>query len=289
MFTFFDSHTHLMDEKYDGNWNEILKNAASVGVKYITNIGYNKETSYEAVKIADEARNVNGIEGVFATVGLHPENIDELSEKSLKDNGVAKEDFDFIYELAKSQKVVAIGEIGLDYHFGYGAPNLEEASSPNAKMSDFMKEKQKEVFIHQIEIANELKLPVVIHSRDADMDMLAVLKEHQIENGFVMHCFSSSVEVLKEVLKLGAYVSLAGPVTFKNARSLIDVAKLIPEDKLLVETDAPYLTPEPYRGKRNESAYVVYTAQKIADLRECSLEKISQITTENAKRFYGIN
>lgn len=250
---FFDSHTHLMDEQYDGIRDEIVENARNNGVLYMANIGYNKETSMQAVEDAKK------YDGVYAAVGIHPENVDELDD-----------DFKFVYELAKDSKVVAIGEIGLDYHYGGDAV------------------KQKEIFIKQIQIANEVGKPVVIHSRDADMDMLKILKENKIEKGFVMHCFSSSTEILKEVLKLGAYVSLAGPVTFKNARSLIEVAKLIPGDKLLIETDAPYLAPEPFRGKRNEAAFVVHTAQKIADLRECSLEKIAKITTENAKRFYGI-
>ena len=252
MLIFFDSHTHLMDEQFDGIRDEIVENAKKNQVMYMTTIGYNEATSREAVKDAGK------YEGVYATVGLHPENVEEYNN------------FDYIYELAKNPKVVAIGEIGLDYHWGGD------------------KERQKELFIKQIEIANELGKPVVIHSRDADMDMLEILKNHKIENGFVMHCFSSSTEILKEVLKLGAYVSIAGPVTFKNARSLIEVAKLIPEDKLLIETDAPYLTPEPFRGKRNEAAYVVHTAQKIADLREISIEKLAEITTENAKRFYRI-
>lgn len=241
-----------MDEQFDGIRDEIVENAKKNQVMYMTTIGYNEATSREAVKDAGK------YEGVYATVGLHPENVEEYNN------------FDYIYELAKNPKVVAIGEIGLDYHWGGD------------------KERQKELFIKQIEIANELGKPVVIHSRDADMDMLEILKNHKIENGFVMHCFSSSTEILKEVLKLGAYVSIAGPVTFKNARSLIEVAKLIPEDKLLIETDAPYLTPEPFRGKRNETAYVVHTAQKIADLREISIEKLAEITTENAKRFYRI-
>ena len=249
---FFDSHTHLMDEQFDGIRDQIVENAKKNHVMYMATIGYNEATSREASKDAEK------YEGVYATVGLHPENVEEY------------ENFEFIYELVKNPKVVAIGEIGLDYHWGGD------------------REKQKELFIKQIEIANELGKPVVIHSRDADMDMLEILKNHKIENGFVMHCFSSSAEILKEVLKLGAYVSIAGPVTFKNARSLLEVAKLVPDDKLLIETDAPYLTPEPFRGKRNEAAYVVHTAQKIADLREVSIEKIAEITTENAKRFYKI-
>ena len=250
---FFDSHTHLTDEQYNNEQDKIVENAKNAGVEYMVDVGYNKETSSLAIK------NANKYDNVYATVGLHPENINE-------EDG----DVSFAKELAVNSKVVAIGEIGLDYHYGGD------------------KEKQQEIFVKQIKIANELDLPVAIHSRDADMDMLKILKENKINAGFVMHCFSSSVEVLKEMLKLDAYISLAGPVTFKNARSLIEVAKLVPYDKLLIETDAPYLAPEPNRGKRNESAYVVHTAQKIADLRECSLEKIAEITTENAKRFYRI-
>lgn len=253
---FFDSHTHLTDEIYDKSVEQIVNDAKLNNVNYIVDIGYNESTSSAAVK------NAEMFEGVYATVGLHPENVDEYAGN-----------FDYIYELAKSSKVVAIGEIGLDYHYD----NSEEH-----------KAKQKELFIKQIEIANELDLPVVIHSRDADMDMLEILKLHKIKNNCVMHCFSSSVEVLKEVLKLGCYVSIAGPVTFKNARSLIDVAKLVPDDKLLIETDAPYLAPEPFRGKKNEAAYVVHTAEKVAELREISLEKLAEITTANAKRFYKI-
>ncbi len=253
---FFDSHTHLTDEIYDKSVEQIVNDAKLNNVNYIVDIGYNESTSSAAVK------NAEMFEGVYATVGLHPENVDEYTG-----------DFNYIYELAKSSKVVAIGEIGLDYHYD----NSEEH-----------KAKQKELFIKQIEIANELDLPVVIHSRDADMDMLEILKSHKIKNNCVMHCFSSSVEVLKEVLKLDCYVSIAGPVTFKNARSLIDVAKLVPDDKLLIETDAPYLAPEPFRGKKNEAAYVVHTAEKVAELREISLEKLAEITTANAKRFYKI-
>ncbi len=232
---FFDSHTHLTDEQYKKSVKEIVDDAKVNNVNYIVDIGYNESSSFAAVKNAEEFKNV------FATVGLHPENVDEY-------NG----DLEYIYSLAKSDKVVAIGEVGLDYHWGN---------------SDEIKAKQKEIFIKQIGIANELDLPVVIHSRDADMDMLEILKANKINNNFIMHCFSSSVEVLKEVLKLDCYVSVAGPVTFKNARSLLDVTKLIPEDRLLIETDAPYLSPEPNRGKLNESANLIHTANKVSELR----------------------
>lgn len=251
----FDSHAHLMDKKFDNETNSIIQRARENEIKYITNIGYNEETSRLAVEEAEKDENI------FATIGLHPEhcNTEEI-------------DINFLKELSKSSKVVAIGEIGLDYH--YDGTNREN---------------QKKHFIKQIEIANELGLPVTIHSRDADMDMLQILKQIKIEKGFVMHCFSSSVEVAKEVLKLGGYISFSGTITFKNARGLLEVAKLVPLDKILIETDAPYLAPEPNRGRRNEPAFVKYTAQKLADIKEMPLEKFAQVVTENTMRFYQIH
>ena len=248
-----DSHAHLMDEQYENDVECVIQNALDNDVNTIINIGYSEETSKQAIELA------NKYDFIYAVVGVHP---DECN---------IPVDISFIRDLAQNKKVVAIGEIGLDYHY-----------------DDYNKELQKKYFIEQINLANELNLPVVIHSRDADMDMLEILKNNKIKNNFVMHCFSSSVEVLKEVLKLGAYISIAGPVTFKNARSLIDVAKMVPDDKLMVETDCPYLCPEPNRGKRNEPANVRYTAEKIAELRGISTEEVARITSENAKRFYGI-
>lgn len=248
-----DSHAHLMDEQYNSEVENVIQNALDNGVEKIINIGYSQETSEQAVELA------NKYDFIYAVVGMHP---DECN---------IEVDISFIKDLVKNKRVVAIGEIGLDYH--YDGHN---------------KEMQKKYFIEQINIANELDLPVVIHSRDADMDMLEILKANKIKNNFVMHCFSSSTEILKEVLKLGAYVSIAGPVTFKNARSLVEVAKLVPEDKLMIETDCPYLCPEPNRGKRNEPAMVKYTAQKIAELRELSLEELAKITSENTRKFYRI-
>lgn len=250
----FDSHTHLMDKKFENEVEEIIKNARNNDVKYMTNIGYDYETSKRAVEVAENHENI------YATIGIHPENCN--------DNEI---DTSFIFEFAKSPKVVAIGEVGLDYHY-----------------DNTNKENQKKHFIEQIKIANNLHLPVVIHSRDADMDMLEILKTEKIEKGFVMHCFSSSVEIAKEVLKLGAYISLSGTVTFRNARNLTEVVKITPLDRLLIETDAPYLSPEPNRGRRNEPAYVKYTAQKVADLKEMSLEALSEKLLENSKKFYNI-
>lgn len=250
----FDSHAHLMDTRYNGEVEKIIKNARDNNVQYITNIGCDYKTSKLAVEEAEANQNI------YATIGQYPGycNDDEI-------------DLGFLYELATSEKVVAVGEIGLDYHY-----------------EDTNKENQKKHFIRQIEIANDLKLPVAIHSRDADMDMLEILKKYKIENGFVMHCFSSSVEVAKEILKLGGYISLSGTVTFKNARKLTEVAIIVPLDKLLIETDAPYLSPEPLRGSRNEPANVIVTAKKIAEIKDITLEEFAEQTVKNAKTFYKI-
>lgn len=248
-----DSHAHLMDEMYKEDLQDVINRCQENGIETVVNIGYSKETSKQAIELAHK------FDWMYAVIGLHP---DECNVKT---------DIEFLKDLAKDSKVVAIGEIGLDYHY-----------------DETNKENQAKYFIEQIKLANELNLPVVIHSRDADMDMLKILKENKIQTKFVMHCFSSSVEVVKEILKLGGYISLAGTVTFKNARNLLEVAKIVPEDKLLVETDCPYLTPEPNRGKRNEPSNVLYTAKKIAEIRGESFEKIAETTTKNAKEFYGI-
>jgi len=250
----FDSHAHLMDKKFEGEVEQIIINADKNEVKYITNIGYDYISSKEAVAQAEKNSNM------YATVGLYPEYCNEDAV-----------DLNFLYEFGKNEKVVAIGEIGLDYH--RDAVNREN---------------QIKHFISQIKIANELKLPVAIHSRNADMDMLEVLKNNKIESGFVMHCFSSSVEIAKEILKLGGYISLSGTVTFKNAKNLVEVAKLVPLDRILIETDSPYLSPEPNRGRRNEPANVRFVAQKIADIKEISINKFAEIVLDNTMRFYRI-
>lgn len=249
----FDSHAHLCDEAFDSDREEVIKNIFNSDVLNFVEIGYSESTSRDAVMLASQYENV------YAVVGAHP---DECNDSI---------DLSFVRKLAKADKVVAIGEIGLDYHY-----------DTHNKLN------QQKYFIEQIKIANELKLPVSIHSRDADMDMLNILKNNKIDNGFVMHCFSSSVEIAKEIIKLNGYISIAGTVTFKNAKTLLDVAKIVPEGKLLIETDSPYLTPEPYRGKRNNPAYIINTAIKIAELRQTTVEHIAELTYKNTKTFYKI-
>ncbi|MBR4110598.1 MAG: TatD family hydrolase [Clostridia bacterium] len=250
---FFDSHAHLCDEAFDEDREEVIQKCFDSDVKFITEIGYSEETSKKAVELA------NKYETIFAVVGAHP---DECN----KDINLS-----YIRELAQNKKVVAIGEIGLDYHYD----NLN-------------KENQKKYFVEQIKIANELNLPISIHSRDADMDMLEILKQNKINAGFIMHCFSSSVEVAKEIIKLDGYISISGTVTFKNAKNVVEVVKIVPEDRLLIETDCPYLAPQAYRGKRNDPSYVIETAKKVAELREKTLEEIAEITMGNTMRIYKI-
>ena len=266
----FDSHCHLYDDKYEGKTEEIVNNAHKNDVAYMANIGTDEETSRLVFEQAQK------YDGVYSVVGLYPEfcNDDEVDLSFILKLIELEKNYRLLNEVPESRKkkIVAIGEIGLDYH----GENVN-------------KENQKKHFIEQIKLANELNLPICIHSRNADMDMLDILKNYRVNNGFVMHCFSSSLEIAKEILKLGGYISIAGPITFKNARGLIDVAKYVPIDKLLIETDSPYLCPEPLRGRRNEPAYVKYIAQKIADIKEMSLEELANQTTKNAMKIYKLD
>lgn len=251
---YFDSHAHYDDEIFNQDLEDVLENAYKLGVTKIIDVGYNEETSKHAINIA------TNYTYIYATVGTHPEYCNNYTN------------VDFVYELAKNNKeVVAIGEIGLDYHWEHD--------------KDF----QKKYFMKQIDIANTLDLPIVIHNREADMDILHILKnEIKPKVDCIFHCFSSSLEVAKEVIKHGWYISLSGTVTFKNARNLHEIAQYVPIDKLLLETDCPYLSPEPFRGKRNDSSKVMYVADKISNLKNVSIEEIANATYSNACRAYKI-
>ena len=250
----FDTHTHLDDEKFDTDRDELIESFKSQGLTLLVNIGANMKTSEASVKLAEK------YDFIYATVGVHPNDTGDMTE----------DDLARLKEMASHEKVVAIGEIGLDYHYDEPAPEI-----------------QKEWFKKQLLLAKELGLPYVVHDRDAHADVLEIIKEIGYTNG-VMHCFSGSAEMAKEVTKMGMYVSIAGQVTFKNAPKVQAVAMSVPLDKLLIETDSPYLTPEPFRGKRNNSAYVRYTAEKIAELRGMTFEDVAKQTMENGKRFYNI-
>lgn len=253
----FDTHAHLNDEKFNEDQAETIERARRNGVSYICNIGYDRKSIETTLDLARR------YDFIYAAIGWHPQEAIHMKEG----------DLDWIENLARTEKkVVAIGEIGLDYYWD---------TSP--------KELQQEVFRQQIQMAKRLNLPIIIHDRDAHQDLLTIMREEKAEEvGGIMHCFSGSPEMAKECIDLNFYISLAGPVTFKNAHKPKEVAKMVPLDRLLIETDCPYLTPHPYRGKRNESGYVRLVAEEVAILKDISFEKLAEITTKNAKIIFDI-
>lgn len=252
----FDTHAHYNDAIFDSDRMGSIANAKQNGVEYIITVSSDIASSIENITLAQK----NDI--FYASVGVHPHNVVDLNNNIIS----ALTDF------ASYPEVVAIGEIGLDYFY---------ENSP--------REAQKIWFIKQISLAKSVKLPIIVHDRDAHEDMLNILKsEKAYEVGGVLHCFSGSVEMAREIINLGFFISFAGPVTFKNANKLLEVARYVPDDMLLIETDSPYLAPEPHRGGRNESANVRLIAEKLAKIRGKSFEYIAEITTSNAKRLFGI-
>ena len=252
----FDTHVHLNIEQFDEDREEVIKRAREAGVEKMVVVGFDHETIPKAIALA-EAHDF-----IYAAVGWHPVDAIDFTD----------EDLLWLEELTHHEKVVALGEMGLDYHWD---------KSP--------KDIQKEVFRKQIALAKKVKLPIIIHNREATEDVISLLKEeHAEEVGGIMHCFAGEVEHVEPCLKMNFYISLGGPVTFKNAKAPKEVAKVVPADRLLVETDCPFLAPHPNRGKRNEPAYVRLVAEQIAELRETSIETIEQQTTANALRLFGI-
>lgn len=253
---FFDSHAHYDDERFKDDRFETIMKAYESGVTYILNASSNIASSVDTVSLTRE------FDFVYGAVGVHPHCADEINDDTYKT----------LKELTKEDKIVAIGEIGLDYYYEY---------SP--------KDVQKLHFAKQIALAKELNLPIIVHDRDAHKDTMDIIKsENAKDTGGVFHCYSGSVEMLKEVLDNNFYISVGGALTFKNAKKLVEVVEYVPLDRLLIETDCPYLTPEPHRGKRNDSSYVRYVAEKISDIRGIETEKVAEITMDNAKRLFGI-
>ncbi len=253
----FDTHAHLHFPDYADDLDAVLERAHAAGVCGMVTIGTDRETNQAVVALARRLPNV------WATVGIHPHDAGDAVEA----------DFAEIEELARSEKrVVGIGEMGLDY--------FRNLSPPEA---------QRQVFRRQIHMARDLGKPVVIHCRDAHDDALAILADERAgEIGGVMHCFSGDVEIARRCLDLGLFISLAGPVTYKSARALPEVARFVPDDRLVVETDCPYLPPTPHRGKRNEPAYVALTAAFVAELRGVDPEALGATITANAATLFGI-
>ncbi|WP_447971137.1 TatD family hydrolase [Nitrospira sp. M1] len=255
-----DSHVHLDDERYHADRAEIFTRAHEAGVEAFVTIGCDLATSRAAVELADRHANV------YATIGVHPHEVKHIEDDWYQE----------LRELAKHPKVVGYGEIGLDFHYDH---------SP--------RDTQRQRFREQIQLAHELQLPIVIHTREAQDDTITILREeHASEIGGVIHCFSGDASLATNALDLGFYISFSGIITFRNATVLREIIETVPDNRLLIETDAPYLTPVPYRGKRNESAYIKQVAEKIAEVKEGStpeaFERIAEITTANAKRLFHL-
>ena len=259
----FDSHAHYNDEKFDFDRDEIIKETLKNGVSNFIVAGYNIDSSKKAVEIAKK------YDGVYAIAGISPNDIEDIKDKKDIEDSI-KELEEIV--IKNNDKIVAIGEIGLDYYW-----NKENS------------EIQKQVFIQQIDLANKLNLPIVIHTRDAVSDTLQILKEHVVLKKGIFHCCPLNRELVKEGLKLEFYISLSGVITFKNSKNANEIIEMVPENKLLIETDSPYLSPEPVRGKRNNCMNVKYVAEKIAEVKNKTLEEIADITNKNAKVIFKIN
>lgn len=253
----FDTHAHLEDKKFFNDVDQVIEDARNQDISLILNVGYNLSHAHKSIALAQK------YDCIYAAVGLHPHDAKDGSRQFWEE----------LYKLAQQPRVVALGEMGLDYYWDNSPRDI-----------------QRDVFRTQIGIAKDLQLPIIIHDRDAHQDVLTIVKEERAsEVGGVFHAYSGSWEMAQEVLDLGFYISIGGPVTFKNARKILEVARKAPLDRILIETDCPYLTPHPYRGKRNEPKYVKLVAEKIAELRNISYEEVARATKNNGLRLFGIN
>lgn len=252
-----DTHCHIDGAEYDRDREEMIARAGRAGVKLLVNMSDSLESSQRSVKLAAHYANV------YTGVGVHPEEAFSFTPA----------DDDRLAAWTKEPRVVAIGEIGLDYYW---------------EKDQDRRQLQKDIFIRQLALARDLDLPVCIHDREAHGDILQILQTEGKGNRGVVHCFSGSVEMARELLKLGWYLGVDGPVTYKNAKKGLDVVREIPLDRLLLETDSPYLTPHPYRGRRNEPGLVRLVAEKVAELREIPLAELAAQTTRNARDVYGL-
>lgn len=253
---FIDTHVHLNAEQYMEDLSDVIERARQAGVSPMVVIGFDRPTIERALQLAGEHGDI------YAVVGWHPVDAIDCTE----------EDLQWIEQLAAHPKVVGIGETGLDYYWDKSPKDVQQA-----------------LFRKQIQLAKRVKLPIIIHNRDATQDVVNILREEGAADvGGVMHCFTGSVEVAKQCIEMNFMISLGGPVTFKNAKQPKEVATEIPLEYLMIETDAPYLTPHPHRGKRNEPSLVVLVAEEIARLKELSLEEVANATSNNAKKFYRI-
>ncbi len=257
----FDSHAHYDDEKFDEDRDDVIQSIYNSGVDKFISAGYSLESSKNAIDLT------NKYEFIYTTVGISPNDV----KTTLQETMANIEELEKIINTEKNKKIVGIGEIGLDYYW-----NKEN------------KEIQKQAFIKQIELANKLNLPITIHTREAVADTLEILKQHPVNKKGVFHCCPLNRELVKEALKLGFYISFAGPVTFKNSKNAQEIVEMVPNDRMLIETDSPYLAPEPVRGTRNDSRNVKYIAEKIANIKQLQIEEVAEITYQNTLRIFNI-
>ncbi|MDV3426854.1 MAG: TatD family hydrolase [Bacillota bacterium] len=251
----FDSHAHYDDEEFDNDRDEIINSLKENNVSVVLNCGASLEGSYKTLELTEK------YDFFYGAVGIHPEFANIINEEVI----------DKLREMAKFNKIRAIGEIGLDYYY-------EENPA---------REIQKKAFIRQMELAEEVKLPVILHIRDAYTDALEIMKSFKNVKG-VVHCFSGSPEIARECLKLGYYIGFTGVVTFKNAKKIVDTASIVPFDRILVETDCPYMAPVPFRGKRNYSPYIKYIIERLSDIKGVNTREMEEYTTNNAKNLLNI-
>lgn len=252
----FDTHAHYDDEQFKEDRDELLASMPSMGVGTIVNVSATYESCKEAVALAQKYPHV------YAAVGVHSDEVGALNDETFAE----------MKKLFAEDKVVAVGEIGLDYYWDNESHEV-----------------QREWFVRQLELAKELDLPVLIHSREAAADTMYVMKNYAKGLGGVIHCYSYSKEMAEEYVKMGFYIGIGGVVTFKNAKKMKEVVEAIPMDRILLETDCPYLAPEPFRGRRNQSSYLQYVAEKIAELKGLSVEEVIAQTEANARRMYRLD
>ena len=250
----FDTHAHLNDEAFDADRDELLETFHDAGVGWVMNAGCSLESSHAGIALAEK------YDWIYASVGSHPDVADEVNDRVL----------DAYRQMCKHPKVKAVGEIGLDYHY-----------------ETICREEQQRAFRAQMALAQELDMPVIVHERDAHEDGMAIVKEFPKVKG-VFHCYSGSAEMARQLVELGWYIGFTGVLTFKNARKAVETAVSIPLERILLETDCPYMSPEPFRGRRCHPGLLPYMARKLAQIRNIPEEEIIRITTENAKRLYRI-
>ena len=251
---YFDSHAHYDDERFDEDREELIESLKENGVEIVLNAAADMKSCHTSLALAEK------YPFIYSSVGVHPHDVKDLAEAEIEE----------MKELAKHPKVVAVGEIGLDYYYD---------NSP--------REEQRQWFKRQLQLAKEVDLPVIIHSREASQETFDIIMESGVEKG-VIHCFSGSYELAKEYVKKGFYIGVGGALTFKNAKKAIEVVEGINLDHILIETDAPYMTPVPYRGKRNDSTYLKFVVQKIAEIKGISEDEVEYVTSQNARKLFDI-